>query len=119
MTDDSERAGLPPKRFLIDELWLRRFVGGKIIASFVKLVTASSRVSIVCLSWPCAPCSHCAMSLRRVLRLENASAFRCASASFCASTSGSIAAVFGRVNQTISAPATTPAHARRRHRCRC
>ena len=44
MTDDSEREGLPPKRFLIDELWLRRFVGGKVIASFVRLVTASSRV---------------------------------------------------------------------------
>jgi lysophospholipid acyltransferase (LPLAT)-like uncharacterized protein len=44
VTDDSERAGLPPKRFLIDELWLRRFVGGKVIASFVRLVTSSSRV---------------------------------------------------------------------------
>jgi lysophospholipid acyltransferase (LPLAT)-like uncharacterized protein len=44
VTDEAGREGLPPKRFLIDELWLRRFVGGTVIASFVKLVTSSSRV---------------------------------------------------------------------------
>jgi lysophospholipid acyltransferase (LPLAT)-like uncharacterized protein len=36
--------GQPSKRFLIDELWLRRFVGGTVIATLLRLVKASSRV---------------------------------------------------------------------------
>jgi lysophospholipid acyltransferase (LPLAT)-like uncharacterized protein len=36
--------GLPPKRFLIDELWLRRFVGARILAPAVRFVQRTSKV---------------------------------------------------------------------------
>jgi lysophospholipid acyltransferase (LPLAT)-like uncharacterized protein len=42
--DLAGRQGLPPRRFLIDESWLRRFVGGKVLATLLRLVMASSRV---------------------------------------------------------------------------
>lgn len=44
MTGTDHEDGLPPKQFLIDELWLRRFVGKWVLAPFVRLVQHSSRI---------------------------------------------------------------------------
>lgn len=45
MSQDGKEDGLPPKRFLIDDLWLRRFVGAWILAPFVRLVQHTSSIT--------------------------------------------------------------------------
>lgn len=43
MSSATENDGLPPKRFLIDEPWLRKFVGGTVLYGFVRLVQRTSK----------------------------------------------------------------------------